>query len=128
LEHGVGKGQRVYDAFVDMLVGGVPIGDLDPDAWRARVAFLPQRPYLPPRADVRTAVRWPLSAASFPDEPDANLGRAGIALVAQLLRELAGRAMVTFAAHTPELLAVADRVVVLETGRVVETDVRPPRG
>jgi ABC-type transport system involved in cytochrome bd biosynthesis fused ATPase/permease subunit len=48
--------------------------------------------------------------------------------VAELLRELAGRAMVAFAAHTPELLAVADRVVVLETGRVVETDARPPRG
>ena len=27
--------------------------------------------------------------------------------------------MVAFAAHTPELLAVADRVVVLEAGRVV---------
>ena len=161
-----------------VLVGGVSLGDLDPDAWRARVAFLPQRPYLPPRADVRTAVRWPLSAASderilqglervgllrvlrrgggdplavrvdslsvgerqrvalarlicrdaglfLLDEPDANLDRAGIALVAELLRELAGRAMVAFAAHTPELLAVADRVVVLETGRVVETDAGP---
>ena len=33
--------------------GACPLEDLDPDAWRARVAFLPQRPYLPPRADVR---------------------------------------------------------------------------
>jgi ATP-binding cassette subfamily C protein CydD len=52
------------------------------------------------------------------DEPDANLDRAGIVLVAELLRELAGRGMVAFAAHTPELLAVAERVVVLDQGRV----------
>jgi ABC-type multidrug transport system fused ATPase/permease subunit len=155
-----------------VLVGGVALEELDPDAWRARVAFLPQRPYLPPRADVRRALRWPLSVVSdermvqaldrvgllpvlrrgggdplevrvdslsvgerqrvalarllcrdaalfLLDEPDANLDRAGIALVAELLRELAGRAMVAFAAHTPELLAVADRVVELEGGRVV---------
>ena len=160
-----------------VVVGGVPLADLDPDAWRARVAFLPQRPYLPPRSSVRDAVRWPLSAVSddrikqaldrvglmpvlqrgggdplrarvdslsvgerqrvalarllcrdaslfLLDEPDANLDRAGIALVAELLRELGGRAMVAFAAHTPELLAVADRVVVLEAGRVVEATVR----
>ncbi len=156
-----------------VVVGGTPLADLDPDAWRARVAFLPQRPYLPPRSDVRRAVRWPLGEASdarilqalervgllpvlrraggdplevrvdslsvgerqrvalarllcrdaalfLLDEPDANLDRAGIALVAELLRELAGGAMVAFAAHTPELLAVADRVVALEGGRVVE--------
>ena len=154
-----------------VVIGATPLEDLDPDAWRARVAFLPQRPYLPPRADVRTAVRWPLSGATderiaaaldrvgllpvlrrgggdplavrvgslsvgerqrvalarlmcreaslfLLDEPDANLDRAGIALVAGLLRELAGQGMVAFAAHTPELLAVADRVVVLEGGRV----------
>jgi ABC-type transport system involved in cytochrome bd biosynthesis fused ATPase/permease subunit len=52
------------------------------------------------------------------DEPDANLDRTGIALVAELLRDLAGRGMVAFAAHTPELLAVAGRVVVLAQGRV----------
>ena len=54
------------------------------------------------------------------DEPDANLDRAGIALVTELLRELSGRAMVAFAAHTPDLLAGADRVVTLDAGRVVE--------
>ncbi len=156
-----------------LVVGGAALDAIDPDAWRARVAFLPQRAYLPSRADVRSAVRWPVSAASddrvlealdrvgllpalkrvgrqplearvdslsvgerqrialarllcrdaslfLLDEPDANLDRAGILLVAELLRELAGRGMVAFAAHTPELLAVADRVVVLERGRVVE--------
>ena len=152
-------------------VGDAPLADVEADAWRARVAFLPQRPYLPPRADVRSAVAWPLAGASderilaalnrvgllpvlrragseplavrvdslsvgerqrvalarmlcrdaslfLLDEPDANLNRAGIALVAELLRELAGRGMVAFAAHTPELLAVAERVVVLDQGRV----------
>jgi ABC-type bacteriocin/lantibiotic exporter with double-glycine peptidase domain len=154
-------------------VADVPLDTLDPEAWRAGIAFLPQRPYLPPRSDVRRAVRWPLSTASderilqalervglievlrrtrrdpldvrvdslsvgerqrvalarllcrdaslfLLDEPDANLDRAGIALVASLLRELAGRGMVAFAAHTPELLEVADRTVVLERGRVVD--------
>jgi ATP-binding cassette subfamily C protein CydCD len=159
-----------------IVVGGVALEEIDPDVWRGGVAFLPQRPYLPPRSDVRRAVRWPLSIASderilqalarvgllpalrrgggdplevrvdslsvgerqrialarlicrdaalfLLDEPDANLDRAGIALVAELLRELAGRAMVAFAAHSPELLAVADRVVVLQEGRVAKPEV-----
>jgi ABC-type multidrug transport system fused ATPase/permease subunit len=154
-------------------VGGVALASLDSDVWRSCVAFLPQRPYLPPRGSLRAAVAWPLSGASddrilrsldrvgllalllrqekeplevrvdslsvgerqrvalarllcadaslfLLDEPDANLDRAGIALVAGLIRELGGRAMVAFAAHTPELLEVADRVVVLSGGRVVE--------
>jgi len=29
-----------------VLVGGVDLAELDPDAWRARVAWVPQRPYL----------------------------------------------------------------------------------
>ena len=154
-------------------IGGVDLDAIDTDLWRARVAFLPQRPYLSPRADVRSVLRWPLSGATdermlnaiervgltavlrrtgrpplearvdalsvgerqrvclarllcrdaslfLLDEPDANLDRAGIALVAELLRELAGRAMVAFAAHTPELLDVANRVIVLEQGRVID--------
>jgi ABC-type multidrug transport system fused ATPase/permease subunit len=153
-------------------IGGTSLADLDPDTWRTHVAFLPQRPYMPPRSDVRHAVRWPVSEASdarilqaldrvglsavlgraggdplevrvdtlsvgerqrvalarllcrdaglfLLDEPDANLDRAGIALVAELLSELSGRAMVVFAAHTPDLLAVANRVVTLDAGRVV---------
>jgi ABC-type multidrug transport system fused ATPase/permease subunit len=162
-------------------VGEVPLADLEVDAWRAGIAFLPQRPYVPARADVRTAVAWPITgaqderilaaldrvgllpvlrrAAGDPlavrvdslsvgerqrvalarivcreaslfllDEPDANLDRAGIALVAELLRELAGRGMVTFAAHTPELLAVAERVVVLSQGRIHDEISQPQPG
>ena len=29
-----------------MQVGGVDLADLDPDAWRARVSWMPQRPHL----------------------------------------------------------------------------------
>ncbi len=29
-----------------VLVGGVPLAALDPDAWRARIAYVPERPYL----------------------------------------------------------------------------------
>jgi ABC-type transport system involved in cytochrome bd biosynthesis fused ATPase/permease subunit len=150
----------------------VALAQVDADAWRRQVAFMPQRPYLPPRSDVAQAVRWlapgaddqrvlraldrvgilpslqrggrdPLKvrvdtlsvgerqrialarllsrdASLFVlDEPDANLDRAGIALVADVLRELARDHGVIFAAHTPELLGVADHVVTLEGGRVV---------
>jgi ABC-type multidrug transport system fused ATPase/permease subunit len=153
-------------------VGGVALAQVDADAWRRQVAFMPQRPYLPPRSDVAQAVRWLAAGADdqrvlraldrvgiLPslqrggrdplkvrvdtlsvgerqrialarllsrdaslfvlDEPDANLDRAGIALVADVLRELAREHGVIFAAHTPELLGVADHVVTLEGGRVV---------
>ncbi len=154
-------------------VGATRLDRVDADAWRERVAYLPQRPYLPMRSDVRGAVRFlvpdatddtirdalaqvgllaplrrssgdPLAAridalsvgerqrvglarllcqrASLVllDEPDANLDRAGIALVAVLVRELARSRLVSMAAHAPELLEVADRVVVLDAGRVIE--------
>lgn len=153
-------------------VGGVALAQVDADAWRRQVAFMPQRPYLPPRSDVAQAVRWLAPAADdervlraldrvgiLPslqrggrdplkvrvdtlsvgerqrialarllsrdaslfvlDEPDANLDRAGIALVADVIRELAREHGVIFAAHTPELLGVAAHVVTLEGGRVV---------
>lgn len=153
-------------------VDGGPLSDLDLDAWRRRVSFLPQRPYLAPRSDVRHAIRWPSVDGSDEralwaidrvrlldrlgagggdplcvrvdslsvgerqrvalarvlsrdasiyvlDEPDANLDRAGIALVGEMIRELARDRMVVFAAHTPELLAVADEIVALEAGRRV---------
>jgi ATP-binding cassette subfamily C protein CydD len=53
------------------------------------------------------------------DEPDANLDRAGIAMVAELVRELRREAMVAIVAHTEELVAIGDIRVVLEEGRVV---------
>ncbi len=153
-------------------VGGVDLSELDADAWRKRIAFLPQRPYLPMRTDVRAAVHLlapeasdariegalgrvgvlealqqmrtdPLGVAVDTlsvgqrqrialarllcrdaclfvlDEPDANLDRDGIALVAELARELSKVGRVILAAHTTELLEVASRVIALNGGKVV---------
>lgn len=54
-ESGAGKTSvaRLLLGFVppaagDVRVGGVPLADLDPAAWRERVAYLPERPYLFP--------------------------------------------------------------------------------
>lgn len=158
-------------------VAGIRLDDVDLDTWRGNIAYLPQRPYLPPRSDVRAAVRFlaaettdesieraldrvgllaklrhlgddPLAARVdelsmgerqrvalarllcqrpalvLLDEPDANLDRDGIGLVADLVRELARDAMVALAAHTVELLEVADRVMVLDRGRVIRDEVR----
>jgi ATP-binding cassette subfamily C protein CydCD len=153
-------------------VDGIPLADLDIETWRSRVAFLPQRPYLPPRSDLRTAIRFlapdatddailhaldrvglltslrrsspsPLSvpvdslsvgqrqrvglarllccdaALYLLDEPDANLDRDGIALVADVVRELGRDRSVILAAHTPELLELAKQVIRLDEGRLV---------
>jgi ABC-type bacteriocin/lantibiotic exporter with double-glycine peptidase domain len=158
-------------------VGGVRLDEFDADAWRAAAAFLPQRPYLPSRSDVRGAMRFlapdatdqsmrqalervgllgslkragedPLgvridalsvgerqriglarllcqrSSLVLLDEPDANLDRAGIALVAKLVHEISREAMVALVAHSPELLEVADRVIVLDEGRLIRDDSR----
>ncbi|HZU83185.1 MAG TPA: ATP-binding cassette domain-containing protein, partial [Polyangiaceae bacterium] len=53
------------------------------------------------------------------DEPDANLDDAGVAMLVALVRELARQRTVVLVAHSPDLLAAADRVVRLEAGRVV---------
>lgn len=59
------------------------------------------------------------------DEPDANLDAAGIVMVGKLLRELADAGkIVVVAAHTPEILAVADRVVHLDKGKVTAIEER----
>ena len=153
-------------------VGGVDLSEVDADLWRSHVAFLPQRPYLPMRASVRTSVRLLAPSATDErilaalervhlvealrragahplgvsvdtlsvgqrqrvalarmlcrdaplfvlDEPDANLDREGIALVAELVRELSVGHRVILAVHTPELLKVADRVIELQRGSVV---------
>jgi len=158
-------------------IRGVDLADLDPDTWRAQVAFLPQRPYLPPRSNVRAAVRFLATQASddkirhalgrvglmealsrggadplevgidslsvgqrqrvafarmlcsdaslfLLDEPEANLDRAGIELVAEIVHELAKDHAVVVAAHTPEVLKLAARVVVLDAGRVIGDDRR----
>jgi ABC-type transport system involved in cytochrome bd biosynthesis fused ATPase/permease subunit len=154
-------------------IDGVDLADLDADAWRSQVAFLPQRPYLPPRLSVRAAIRFLAPDASeermaraidrvgltealsrgplapldvsvdilsvgqrqrvalarmlcrdasvfLLDEPEANLDRAGIELVAEIVRELAKDHMVIVAVHTQELLRVATEVLELDGGRVVK--------
>jgi ABC-type transport system involved in cytochrome bd biosynthesis fused ATPase/permease subunit len=157
----------------------VSLADLDGVRWRQSVSFLPQRPYLPPRATIRQAARFvdhdvtdatiraaldrvglvaslgtrgsdPLemrvgslsagerqrvalaralcrqSSVLLLDEPDANLDRDGINLVARLATELAKTRLVIIAAHAPEILAVGDLVVNLEFGSVRSID-RPRR-
>ena len=156
-------------------IGGADLAELDADAWRHNVAFLPQRPYLPLGADLRSTVRLLVPAASDArireslelvglmgplqrvapdplsvrvhtlsvgqrqrvalarmlcrdaslfvlDEPDANLDRAGIALVAGLVRTLSRTHKILIAAHTPELVALADRVIELHRGRIVRDE------
>lgn len=50
------------------------------------------------------------------DEPDANLDRDGLQLVAQVLAEMKRERMVLLVAHTAEVLGVADRVITLGAG------------
>jgi ABC-type multidrug transport system fused ATPase/permease subunit len=158
-------------------IRGMDVTHLDAESWRARIAFLAQRPYLSQRASVRSAIRLLAPGATdrriqdaldrvgllpalermgsqpldvsvdvlstgqrqrvalarmlcrdadlfLLDEPDQNLDRGGIALVEDIVRELAKARMVLLAAHTPELLQLAERVVTLETGRVVADERR----
>lgn len=58
-------------------VGGADLFDLDLDAWRRSVAFLPQRPYVPERATVREAIRLLVRDAND-GEMQASLTRAGL--------------------------------------------------
>ena len=60
------------------------------------------------------------------DEPDANLDREGIAIVAEILGEMARARTMVFAAHTPELVAIAGRTLTLEAGRLVREERREP--
>ncbi len=47
------------------------------------------------------------------DEPDANIDSAGLTLVAGIVREAATEGMVLLAAHTPDILKLADEVLTL---------------
>jgi ABC-type transport system involved in cytochrome bd biosynthesis fused ATPase/permease subunit len=40
-----------------ILVGGIDLRDIDLTAWRRRIAYLPQRPYVPEKASVLEAIR-----------------------------------------------------------------------
>nr|WP_240942503.1 thiol reductant ABC exporter subunit CydD [Planosporangium thailandense] len=151
-----------------VIVGGVNVADLDPDAWRRHVVWMSQRPYLfagtvadnirlgtpdaPPDA-VRSAAEAALAAdfldtrvgdggaglsagqrqrvslaraflSEAPlvllDEPTANLDGESEAAVLEAVRRLAAGRTVVLVAHRPALLALADRVVRMDAGRVVE--------
>ena len=53
------------------------------------------------------------------DEPDANLDRAGVELLAKVVHELSAEGrMVAIAAHTDEIIQLGDCVVVLDRGRI----------
>ena len=163
----------------EVLVNHVPLERLDVDDWRRAIAFLPQRPFLPPRSTVRQCLRFvdatiteeamiealeqvglnvgvgsgrlaldvrvdDLSVGQRQriglaralsrraplvvlDEPDANLDSAGVRLVARIVRDLARERMVLVAAHSPELLSAADRVITLDAGHV-QSDVARTSG
>jgi ABC-type multidrug transport system ATPase subunit len=146
-------------------IDGLPLERIDLEMWRRLVAYLPQRPYLPPRVTNRACLGFLDSGVSdarmqremarvglshldldarvdalsvgqrqrvgiarvlcsdrpvvLLDEPDAGLDSAGLALITRICRELARDRLVLVAAHSPELLAAADRVVVLDDGRVI---------
>jgi ATP-binding cassette, subfamily C, bacterial CydD len=151
-----------------MTVADIDLEDIDLQFWRRRIGYLPQRPFLPERATVRTAMQlvapvvadsdlttaleqvrlWPVLYSRSPggpletkvgslsagekqrlalarvlvrkttllllDEPDANLDVEGIALLTDLLRELAPPCTIVIAAHNPRLIAMADRVLSLD--------------
>ncbi|MVA75699.1 thiol reductant ABC exporter subunit CydD [Auraticoccus sp. F435] len=65
-----------------VLVDGVPLAELDPDAWRARVAYVPERPWLLP-GSVADNVRL--------GRPDADHAAVGRALAAAQLLDVVRR-------------------------------------
>ena len=156
-------------------VGGVPLDTLDADAWRARVAWVPQRPYLfnaslidnvrlgrpeatpdevawaarqahadafiralpegyatvigerGARLSGGQAQRIALARAFLKDAPflildeaTANLDAENEALVQAAIERLLERRSALVIAHRLRTVARADRILVLEGGRVVE--------
>jgi hypothetical protein len=83
--------------------GTVAAVDLDPTLWRQRIAYLPQRPYLPAQSTSPTQ-----------------------SIVAALVRELSARAAVAIAAHDPEMLAIEGHHIELRHGRIVEERIMDP--
>ena len=66
-------------------IGGVDLAELDLDAWRARLAWVPQRPHLF-KASIAENVRLGRSDAS-PEEVRAAISQAGLADVVRALPE-----------------------------------------
>jgi len=171
---------RLLLRFVDpdagsILVGETPLVDLDPEAWRARVAWVPQAPHLfhgtvadnlrlarpgATSAELAAALEAAQAAAfvsDLPDGPDTPIGEGGIRLsggerqrlaiarallrdapllvldeptahldrdseaaVAATIERLAGPRTVLVITHRLTLAETADRVAVLDGGRLVE--------
>src|ERR1019366_3653924 len=161
-------------------IGTIDLKDLDPTLWRHRIAYLPQRPYLPAQSTVANAIRFlepdatdtaitdaltrvdllatldekspgkPLEAIVdalssgerqrlalaralvrqadiyLLDEPDQNLDRKGLAIVAAIVRDLGSKAAVVIAAHDPEMLPIEGHHVELRHGRIVEERITGP--
>lgn len=66
-----------------VLVDGVPLHDLDPDAWRASIAYVPERPFLLP-GSVLDNVRLGRADATLPEVQEA-LRRAHVLDVVERL-------------------------------------------
>jgi ATP-binding cassette, subfamily C, bacterial CydD len=158
-----------------VVVGGVPLAETDPSAWRTLVAHVPQHPYLfqgsvadnlriarPEASDAEliaaaTAANAHAFVSRMPkgydtpvgeggarlsggerqrlaiaraflrdapllilDEPTANLDEESGEAVLQALRALARSRTVLLISHRPESVLLADRVVTLDSGRVVD--------
>ncbi len=159
-----------------ILVGGTPLEDIEPGAWRQHLAWLPQRPQLFP-GSVADNIRLGRPGAGMPavreaatraqavgfiealpqtwdtrvgetghglsggqvqrialaraflkdaplvilDEPTANLDPDSEARVHAALRALAAGRTLVMIAHRLRTVRDADRIVVLDSGRVVQT-------
>jgi ATP-binding cassette subfamily C protein CydD/ATP-binding cassette subfamily C protein CydCD len=141
-------------------VGGVPLSAVDADAWRTRIAWVPQRPHLfagTARENIALGAAGDVAAAAhlagvdtfiddldmmlgddgaglsagqrqrvalaraflrdapivLLDEPTANLDADTAADIMAAVRRLARGRTVVIAAHRPELIGLADRVISL---------------
>ncbi|WP_214102996.1 thiol reductant ABC exporter subunit CydD [Acrocarpospora catenulata] len=162
-----------------ILVGGVDLADLDLDAWRRRLAFVPQRPHLfatsvaenislganASPAEIRTAATEAQAAGFIDDLPDGYdtvLGERGATLsagqrqrvalarafcrpsaeillldeptarldgrsesaVLDATRRLAEGRTAIIVAHRPAMIDLADRVIRVSAGKIVDDRVR----
>jgi thiol reductant ABC exporter CydD subunit len=152
-------------------IDGRDLRDLDPDAWRGQLAWLPQRPHVfaasiadnirladPGASDLRVRAAAAAAGATFLgdlstpigeggralsagearrvalaraflrdaallvlDEPTAHLDAASAGALADAIERLAVGRTTMLITHDPALAARADRIVVVEEGRVAPT-------
>lgn len=62
----------------ELTIDGVALDALDDDAWKQRVAYLPQRPYLPAQGTIREALAF-LDATATDEAMNAALARVELA-------------------------------------------------